>query len=275
MFYKKYTRTLNPIKQQFFYYFFKDTKNISKNSWVADIASYNGMNADIFKYHNYVAVDKDLEILKKIINQKYIVRADILHLPFLLGSFDAVVSTNTLCNLKFSERPQALEELGRLVKSGGYFIFTIPLWDSGGEKVRFEEIFKQISNIMKDSFEIKRIVVYGGLFSQFYNSVITKWFKKREKRSLFLSRLYMFLTLMVSSFELFFGFSKFSSISAYLCLRKKNDQTASGHSFDDFFSRLACPVDKSDLIKLASGKFKCKFCEREFVEQEGIINLLI
>lgn len=271
MFYKKYTRTLNPIKQQFFYYFFKDTKNICKNSWVADIASYNGMNADIFKDYNYVAVDRDLEILKKIVNQKYKVRADILHLPFLTGSLDAVVSTHTLSHLKFKERLEAIKELGRLVRPGGSFIFNIPLFDDSGKRIKL----KKISDIINNSFEIKRVVVHGGLLSQFYNSVITEWFRKRGESSLFLSRFYMLVTLAVSFSELFTGLSKFFSYKAYFYLIKKENQEINSHNFGDFFSRLACPIDKSDFINLADGKFKCKFCAQNYLEQGGIVNLLV
>jgi len=270
MFYKKYTRTLNPIKQQFFYYFFKDTKNIRKNSWVADIASYNGMNADIFKNHNYVAVDKDMEILKKIVNQKYRVRADILHLPFLTGSFDAVISTHTLSHLKFKERLEGIKELGRLVRSGGTFIFNIPLLDDNGERIRL----KIISDIVNDNFEIKRVITHGGLLSQFYNSVITGWFRKREKSSSILSRFYMLTTLIVSFFELFTGLSRFHSYKAYFYLIKKEDDNTS-RDFGDFFSRLACPMDKSELIRLADGKIKGKACIHNFLEQGGIVNLLV
>lgn len=271
MFYKKYTRTLNPIKQQFFYYFFKDTKNIEKDSWVADIASYNGMNADIFKNQNYVAVDKDLEILKKIVNQKYKVRADILRLPFLTGSFDAVVSTHTLSHLKFKERLEGIKELGRLVRPGGTFIFNIPLSDDNGQTIKLS-VFR---DIIKDDFEIRRVVSHGGLLTKFYNSVITEKFRKKDKSSLFLSRLYMLATLSVSFFEFFTGLSRLNSYKAYFYLIKKDSRDNKVNGFGDFFSRLACPIDKSELIRSADGKFRGKSCAHNFSEQDGIVNLLV
>lgn len=271
MFYKKYTRTINPIKQQFFYYFFKDIKAIPSGSWVADIASYNGMNADLFKEQRYVAVDKDEQILKKITGQKYKILADILKLPFLSGSLDAVISTHTLSHLAVEDRYAAIKELGRVIKKGGYFIFNVNLITAAGEKINPERIMA----VLQDDFEVQRRVFYGGPVTKFYYmKQLAGWFKKKESSNKLWVKLYMALTLIISFAELGSGLSKLCSYEIYLFLRKKGPGGEPGPVIKDIREILACPADKSPLGKLENGGWRCLRCQQEFIEQDGIIKLL-
>lgn len=270
MFYKKYTRTLNPIKQQFFYYLFRDARTLPQGAWLADVASYNGMNADIFNAQVYIAVDKDEQILKKIAGQKYKVLADILKLPFLPGSLDAVVSTHTLSHLSPEDRYLAIKELGRMVRPGGYFIFNTNLITAAGEKISPEKI----RLILKNDFEIQRLAFYGGPLTKFYTDQVMGWFKKKEKPNKFLAKVYMALTLAVSFFELMTGLSALGSYEIYLFLRKKGPDGESGPAVKGLQEILACPADKSALESAADGILRCPKCRQEFIEQDGIIKLL-
>ncbi len=258
MLWKKYTRTLRPSKQQFFYYLFQDAAKIPENSWIIDIASYNGQNSDIFKTRNYVAVDINLEILKKVKNSDYKIGVNILHLPFLKESFDAVISTHTLLHLKFNDRFLAIKELSEIVKPGGFLIFNMPLFDEQGKSFKLD----RIKDIIGADFAAQRFVKYRGFISRLFEASIMLGFKGLKKPNLWISRIYMLSAILTFYLEYISQSYKVFSQEAYFCFKKKENKENSRRNFTDLFARLACPLDKTSLLMTNDKEFKCLRCNR-------------
>ena len=265
---RKFLRTARPSKQHFFYYLFKDVKKIPQGSIVADIASYNGMNADIFKEHRYVAVDFDLQVLKQISkNCEGKIQANILRLPFTTDSLDAVVSSHTLSHLSFIDRLKAINEMAGVVKPSGFFIFNVPLFDDNKKRID-PDVFKKI--IEKD-FIILRMVTYRGIVNRLFEATLMHWFKSKTVHGRLSARIYSFLVLL--SFILEYatcGYKLFSG-KVYFFLRKKGADSQS--AYHDLFSMLACPEDKHPLQMVNSETLECLNCAKNYRIADGIIEL--
>lgn len=59
---------------------------------------------------------------------KNLVKADMLRIPFNLGSFDAIVSLDVLCVFQDKEVSSAIRELVRSMKPDGYLILNLPAY---------------------------------------------------------------------------------------------------------------------------------------------------
>lgn len=62
-------------------------------------------------------------IEKKSINNITVMRADMNHLPFEAGSFDAVICTSVLHHQCLKQIQNSISEIQRVLKQGGYFLF--------------------------------------------------------------------------------------------------------------------------------------------------------
>lgn len=267
---KKFLRTARPSKQQFFHYLFEDVKKIPKGSLVVDIASYNGMNADIFQEHRYVAIDLDLDILKKITKKcEYKIQANILRLPFTSDSLEAVVSSHTLSHLSFADRLKAINELARVVKPGGFFIFNVPLFGENKKRIGLG-VFKEI--IEKD-FVVLRVAPYRGIINRLFETTVMMWFKSKKSRGLIVTKIYTLLTLISFSIEYITGSYKLLSGKVYFCLRKKGDEKKAADN--NIFSMLACPTDKHTLRGVGVEKMECLNCGRIYKIADGIMELVV
>ena len=67
---------------------------------------------------------KATEILSRKFQKSYVLKANILNLPFQKESFDVVVCFFTLNNLLKSERKKAISEIHRVLKCKGMLIFS-------------------------------------------------------------------------------------------------------------------------------------------------------
>lgn len=126
---------------------------------ILDAGSKNRLYDSLFtQAEEIVAVDLKPQ------ESKNIIKADITDLPFEDNSFDAVISFEVLEYL--SDIEKALEEIAKVLKRKGLFIFSVPFLNPvHGDVDNMRYTDKALRELLKDFFEIEKIISFGGRYS--------------------------------------------------------------------------------------------------------------
>lgn len=127
---------------------------------ILDVGSRKQPYKSIFRFQNYIAIDIEKGEVDLI--------ADICNLPLKEGIADLVICTEVLEHVQNTE--EALKNLDRVIKKGGYLILSTPLLIGEHEFVdyfRFTEPALRYY-LEKYGFEILELKRQGGIFSALY-----------------------------------------------------------------------------------------------------------
>lgn len=128
-----------------------DCRHLSHVDWkgrILDLGCGDGLFASILFRHQmqYVdtGVDFDLREIKKAQKSgmyKHLIHCSITNMPLETGSFDMVLSNSVLEHIPHIEK--AIAEVSRVLKPGGYFVFTVPS-EHLSKQMFFPKVFKKI-----------------------------------------------------------------------------------------------------------------------------------
>lgn len=185
-----------------------------------DVGASSMKNRRLFKTDEYYGLDNNLGSLEKglkIYNSKntFGILADMTKLNNLTdGSFNVIVSTNTLYVLPANQRQSVISELCRLTSSQGCLIFELPL-----DKY-IDDYFK----IAKFNFKKVEIIYYRNIFSRFYESFFVKN-GSLGYHAIASTRPFRFIAWLISRLEYLTCFFPFLNRHILLiCVYKKNQE---------------------------------------------------
>uniref|UniRef100_A0AAF5D0W6 Fe2OG dioxygenase domain-containing protein n=2 Tax=Strongyloides stercoralis TaxID=6248 RepID=A0AAF5D0W6_STRER len=163
-------------------------------SLVYDVGCGNGKY--LIREDNLIKIGSDLCYnLCQIANNKgcQVLQADILKLPFLLESADAVISIAVIHHLStYSRRQEAIRQIGKVLKVGGKGCITVWAMNQQGsryELMRSKKSDEEISSSKKDDDSDILPVHSGKQFKQ--QDMLVPWKKKGEQQ--FLRYYHMFV----------------------------------------------------------------------------------
>ena len=117
-----------------------------------DVAKITGIEPNPAMFQHVRKRMQDLNIPEEKVD---LVAGYLEHLPFDDGSFDAVVCTLVLCSVKSQE--QALQEMVRVLKPGGAFLFVEHVAaDTAGAKANMQSCFNPLNSCLGDGCQLIR-----------------------------------------------------------------------------------------------------------------------
>jgi len=173
-------QNIRPSKHIFQNEFEKFINVIKQNGLVLDCASADFKNSFLFKNHNYVGCDLNLQRLKlgKLNYQKvWGINGNVTALPFKNQSFDAIISTHTLYHLGDSQLIlNGIIQLIQKMKKRGSLFFTLPLDFVGNSFInKVDEYLDEIN------MHYKKILYRGTISKAFENLFVDDWNKLKKR----------------------------------------------------------------------------------------------
>lgn len=95
--------------------------SLPKNFKILDAGCGEGILVEEFLVKGYQISGIDLNY-----ESEYVQRADILKLPYPDDSFDVILMLDTIEHISFTDQPQALKEVKRVLRPGGALVMSVP-----------------------------------------------------------------------------------------------------------------------------------------------------
>lgn len=87
----------------------------------------------------YKKQGRDITGIDLNVSNEYVVKGDILNMPFVDGSFDIVLFLDVIEHFDITKQPLAITELKRVLKKGGKLIISIPNLAHKASRIQFHK----------------------------------------------------------------------------------------------------------------------------------------